>query len=273
MTQGQGQASGDADLLQGEFDTPRVELSDQEDQGLFVSVEVLEKEKAKILTAMGVIGILIGFDQTIMDVVQENRSEILTTLADIGDFTGSKHFLPQFLLGTMGVGLVFKNEKLKRASWRAIKTAVVSGLVTEMLKSFTHRKRPNKGEGPYVFEGPHWTSGNTSFPSGHSTAAWAVATVFATEFSEHKYVPWIAYSLAAVTSWSRVYDEKHWASDVVLGALIGYVTGKLFTKTLFKKDSRVTLLPTLGKSVGVMAFVKLGKKPTKKDDYLFESQW
>ena len=147
---------------------------------------------------------------------------------------------------------------------------VVSGLVTEMLKLLTHRSRPNKGEGPYKFDGPHWTSGNNSFPSGHSTGAWAVATVFATEFKDHKYVPWIAYSLAAVTSWSRVYDEKHWGSDVVLGALIGYVTGKLFTKTLFKENERVTILPHIGDGVGVSAFVRLGKKPKKEDDLLFE---
>ena len=123
----QASFASDLEMLDGEFDTntQEFELSAQEDNGLFVSVKFLDKEKAKILTTLGVVGLLIAFDQTVMNIVQENRSEVLTSLADIGDYTGSKRFLPPFLLGSLGVGLVFKNEELiKRTSWRAMKSAL-----------------------------------------------------------------------------------------------------------------------------------------------------
>lgn len=240
------------------------------ERGLFMDLRLIESEKAKILLSLGAVGLLIAFDQQIMDGIQDNRNDLSTHLADLGDFVGSRRFIPGLIVGTLGVGLVFKDDKLKRTAYRTLKAAVISGLVTETLKALTHRKRPNKGEGPYVFEGAGWSSDNTSFPSGHSTGAWAVATVFATEYKDTKWVPWVAYSLATITSWSRVYDEKHWGSDVVLGALIGYVTGKLFTNSLFQKKG-IVIIPEVGERIGVSVHMPIGKKPTpKKPELLFD---
>lgn len=60
-------------------------------------------------------------------------------------------------------------------------------------------------------------------PSGHTTTAFAVATVFADQYGEEsKYIPVIAYGLATLTAWSRVYDNSHWASDVFIGAIVGH---------------------------------------------------
>jgi hypothetical protein len=86
-------------------------------------------------------------------------------------------------------------------------------------------------------------------------------------------VPWIAYSFAAITSWSRVYDEKHWTSDVVLGALIGYVTGKLFTNSLFEEKG-ILVTPKIGSTMGVNIFVPIGstKKKKKGPNYLFKEK-
>ncbi|MCY7363437.1 MAG: phosphatase PAP2 family protein, partial [Ignavibacteria bacterium] len=63
-----------------------------------------------------------------------------------------------------------------------------------------------------------------SFPSGHTTVAFAVSAVLAERINT-----WWArvglYSLAAATAYSRIYDNKHWLSDVVLGSIIGFGSG------------------------------------------------
>ena len=66
-------------------------------------------------------------------------------------------------------------------------------------------------------------NGNTSFPSRHTTAAWAVITPFALQYD----MPWL-YGAAALTNMARVVGRDHWLSDTVGGSLIGYGLGRLF---------------------------------------------
>jgi membrane-associated phospholipid phosphatase len=66
----------------------------------------------------------------------------------------------------------------------------------------------------------------SSFPSGHTTIAFAAATVFAKEYKDKVYVPIIAYSAATLIGLSRITENKHWATDVLAGAVIGYMAGK-----------------------------------------------
>jgi membrane-associated phospholipid phosphatase len=62
----------------------------------------------------------------------------------------------------------------------------------------------------------------SSFPSGHAAAAFSIATVMARRYGEHKWVPWVAYGVAGLISFSRVPDMAHFPSDVFLGAALGY---------------------------------------------------
>jgi membrane-associated phospholipid phosphatase len=61
-----------------------------------------------------------------------------------------------------------------------------------------------------------------SFPSGHSASAFAVATVIAARYREHRWVPWVAYGAAAVLSVSRLPTQAHFPSDIFVGAAMGY---------------------------------------------------
>ena len=65
-------------------------------------------------------------------------------------------------------------------------------------------------------------SGDGSFPSGHTIAAFSIATIFATRYSRHRWVPWLAYGLAASVAFSRVTLQAHFTSDVFAGAVLGY---------------------------------------------------
>jgi len=61
-----------------------------------------------------------------------------------------------------------------------------------------------------------------SFPSGHSASAFAVATVIAERYPEHRWLPWVAYGTATFLSLSRLPARAHFPSDIFIGAALGY---------------------------------------------------
>lgn len=65
--------------------------------------------------------------------------------------------------------------------------------------------------------------GHGGFPSGHTIAAFSVATVIARRYGKtHRWVPYLAYGLAATIGFSRVTTLAHFPSDVFLGAALDY---------------------------------------------------
>jgi membrane-associated phospholipid phosphatase len=117
----------------------------------------------------------------------------------------------------------------------AEKTALLAGeayadsaVLDVVLKVATRRLRPSDipPAGPFndTFFRSHVspTGINTSFPSGHAAAAFAVATVFAHRYRQHRWVPWVAYGAASLISFSRVTLQAHFPSDVFLGAALGF---------------------------------------------------
>ena len=61
-----------------------------------------------------------------------------------------------------------------------------------------------------------------SFPSGHAASAFAVATVVADQYREHRWVPWLAYGAATVVALTRLPDQAHFTSDIFFGGVLGY---------------------------------------------------
>jgi PAP2 superfamily len=72
--------------------------------------------------------------------------------------------------------------------------------------------------------GEFWEGGG-SFPSGHAAASFAFASVIAHRYPNKPWLKWGAYGLAAGVSFARVAGKKHFASDILVGGTVGYVTG------------------------------------------------
>ena len=108
------------------------------------------------------------------------------------------------------------NVHWRETGFLAGEAAVHSLAMTEALKYSFRRERPYQGIGT----GPFFQSGGTSFPSEHSAAAWSVASVIAHEYP-NPLIKILAYGAASLVSYSRVRAEKHFSSDVVVGALLG----------------------------------------------------
>lgn len=132
--------------------------------------------------------------------------------------------LPLLMGGVAGLlALDGSDERMSATSFTALEAGVASVLAVEAGKYVFGRSRPQAGLGNRKFRFAGASNGASSFPSGHTTAMWAMATSYAREY----HAPWL-YGLAAVTNAARVADRKHWVSDTVGGALLGYAIGDAF---------------------------------------------
>ena len=101
-------------------------------------------------------------------------------------------------------------------------------ILTLVMKNVDRRLRPAEipPDGDFAhtwFKGSgRFLGGRGSFPSGHTIAAFSVATIFAERYRRHRWVPWVAYGLAGLVGFSRVPLQSHFPSDVFAGAVFGY---------------------------------------------------
>ncbi|NOT78270.1 MAG: phosphatase PAP2 family protein [Bacteriovoracaceae bacterium] len=203
-----------------------------EKKGYFIPLSLTDKELL-ILAASTSLGI-VAFknDQEIMDVVQRNKSQVTETLTSVGNFYGSPAF-GFVAAGSYMLGIYYDNNNLKRVGIFTLAATVAQSIVVAAVKETAGRKRPPAGEGPYVF----FDKGSKSFFSGHTSTAFALATVLSESFKEeYPVVPWVAYGLAAVTAYARVHGKNHWPSDVIAGAIAGHLVAKLTMNALNKNE-------------------------------------
>jgi membrane-associated phospholipid phosphatase len=129
-------------------------------------------------------------------------------------------------------GLVRNDSKMKRSALFAGEAVADAEILTTFLKDATKRVRP-AGIPPGGNYSDTWFDskgslirGNGSFPSGHTIAAFSVATVFARCYGNHRWVPYAAYGMAALVGFSRLSLSAHFASDVFMGAALGYTISR-----------------------------------------------
>lgn len=130
----------------------------------------------------------------------------------------------------------------KAAGLLTLESVLISQAITTGIKEVSGRTRPNGTDDAFEFEG---FGGGNSFPSGHATVAFAVATTLSNVYGdEYGWVPWVAYPVATATALSRIDDNKHWASDVFVGALIGYAVAKTVTLyNPFLEENKIAIRP------------------------------
>lgn len=162
----------------------------------------------------------------------DERGELLAAVADVGNYYGSPGAMG-FGLVLWGGGLVTKRPTIAASGLRAVEALVVSGFVTQALKDLTGRSRPvlNRGRADWQFtRGAREEGGDfEAFPSGHATAAFAFATAVTGEVAlrapeQARAVGLVTFGLAGATAYARMHDDRHWLSDVTVGAGIGIVT-------------------------------------------------
>jgi len=172
--------------------------------------------------------LLYQYDMEIRDYFQSKQTPWGENISKYGIEPWGNYYSYATLALFYGQGLIWKNERSKKVALLGAKAYILSGFFVQFPKMLFSRQRPYQGEYPdsKKWYGPSISS-HKSFPSGHTTSAFAIAAVIASEYKETIWIPIVAYSLASATGLSRIYDDQHWASDVFFAAAFGWSMGKL----------------------------------------------
>ena len=197
------------------------------------------------VTTVGIVSVGLLWDEEIgRDSQKDRESGKDQTLDKIG------------LLGTgvsLGViGGLWIGGKLTDSP-RAVDTAmdciessvIASGIITPSIKFIVGRERPGNGD---AFKFDPFTSFSSSFPSGHTTQAFAVASVIAANYDDHPWIGATALTIAGVVGYSRINANQHYASDVLAGAAIGTAVGWSIVRRHRQQVTRLT--PDVGLVLG-----------------------
>jgi membrane-associated phospholipid phosphatase len=203
--------------------------------------------KKQWITASAVTGVSIlayAFDNEIRDAFQRNRTDGLDQATKYFFEPLGSGFLTLSLSGGFYVyGLIAKDQRAVRTGLTAVKAIVITTVFTYAIKYATQRHRPYQDipPDPRIWEGPFGNYNSTSFPSGHSSAIFAMAAVIASEYKDKIWVPILCYSLASLATASRVYDDEHWSSDVIFGSALGFFIGKFVYKSTVNNPNLVII--------------------------------
>ena len=127
------------------------------------------------------------------------------------------------------VGLGRHDSYMQKTALFAGEAVLDSEMIRMAMNSVTARWRPSDVAGQKVDNDTFFRNNihvGSSFPSGHTIAAFAVATVIARRYRNHRWVPYVAYGLAGTVGFSRITLRTHFPSDVFLGAALGYATAR-----------------------------------------------
>jgi membrane-associated phospholipid phosphatase len=166
----------------------------------------------------GVTAGLIATDEKAMTLLPNTPDQILWCgrVSDVG----ALYSLGGFSAGILIAGKLAKKNWLFQVGQGSAEALVNSVIVGYSIKYSTARERPTQNDG----EGRFWKGGD-SFPSGHSLDTWAVATAIARTRKCPKWIAIASYSVAGAVSLSRWGAEKHFPSDIVVGAVFGWFIG------------------------------------------------
>ncbi len=142
------------------------------------------------------------------------------------------------LLALTAESYITNNRKLRTTTLLASQSYLTAGAIQFAAKFLFGRQRPSYADNYTLdaeptFRGPFYKNidgngkkTNSSFPSGHTTGAFAAATVYSLEYKDKAWVPILSYSVASLIGLSRITENKHWLTDIVAGAALGFITGQ-----------------------------------------------
>jgi len=157
-----------------------------------------------------------------------------------------------------GAGLIFKDERARDTGYLAACAMAQSFLVEQALKGLTGRQRPDVADGADHWSGPtgffkrydpDYDGLYDSFASGHTATAFSVATVVALQYRNRPWVPILAYTIAAGVGLTRVTMDRHWMSDVFVGAVVGHFVARLVVRSHTRRQRLVPVLGCSGRGI------------------------
>ncbi len=174
-------------------------------------------------------GIVAPFDHDIRDHMGVGES---STVGKVGSVLGGPEVILPAVAGLFIGGHYSKNDRFHSFTYSLAQAAIINEGLVNGLKVVVGRTRPDGSD-------------NHSFPSGHASSSFMIASVV------QSYYGWkgaiIGYSAATFISVSRIRYDKHWASDVTAGAALGYIVGSSVCRRtgISARVGKIVMVPTL----------------------------
>ena len=173
---------------------------------------------------------LLQLDLPLVRYLRSLHNPWLDQAGDVGNRLGSGPVLIVVSGSAFILGVLLKSTTLRAAGIESMFAHAAAGLTSQAIKHIIGRPRPRLMHGDKGFLlGPSFDSGLDSFPSGHASASFAVATVFARRFPNSG---WIWYGAASLVAVSRVMRGSHFYTDVMFGIGLGILVGCVLSNPL-----------------------------------------
>ncbi len=173
-----------------------------------------------------------------------HQSSTLDRLFEPGDLVGDAWLQFGAPIALLASGKLAGNSHLTGLGGDLLRAQVVSGSITTAVKLAVRRERPD-------------ATSRLSFPSGHTSGAFATATVIQRRYGWRAGVP--AHVVAAWVAASRLNENKHYLSDVTFGAAVGIAAGRAVT--VGRGSKQVTITPQVVPGGGAGLQVRLDVGP------------
>ena len=182
-----------------------------------------------VLVVLGSFAALFHIDIPILRLLRSHNLSALQSLGDLGEKLGNGGTLITISVLLLGTGYWLKRQAWIRTAVDSLLAHGVVALVVNSLKHIIGRPRPRLTHSSGWHWWPSLESGLDSFPSGHTSATVAVATVLARALPR---LAWVPFALAGWVGASRIWRGSHFPGDVVGGMVLGFMVGSVFNGPL-----------------------------------------
>lgn len=182
-------------------------------------------------------------DNTMKDFTQTGRAENSSIPILAGRFYGEP--VTPFVLSAFFFinGNSNGNNFQKKLGFEIAQASFYAVATVQIIKSLVGRERPvNTDDNSNYNLINLFDDDFFSLPSGHTAIAFALSTVLS-DNSKLDVLKVLSFLPAIVTAYSRIYENRHWLSDVVLGGIIGYATAKFFVNKHETKNFNEFIAP------------------------------
>ncbi len=184
-----------------------------------------KSDSFKFLAVAGTSLLLFAFDQDVQNWVQKKRTNASDNFFEGITNLGNGLYAGGLIAVLYAAGEIAGENGLRRTALLSLESWLTSTVFTTGVKFIAGRARPWAGESSHSFHPFSTGSAHYSFPSGHACTAWSLATTIADQ-TDSPIVDGLAYTLATLVSFSRIWNNDHWASDAFVGSAVGYFMAK-----------------------------------------------